>query len=662
MLDGAWGVLLQSSGLSEADFRGERFADHPRDLLNNPDLLNITRPDVVRKVHESYFAAGRRHRDDEHVHRDVDRSGGLRARGGGLRHERRRRAARARGRRRPVRRRLCRAAQHHALAQSRVSTSRGIRTHTFDQVVEAYSEQIRGLADGGVDLLLIETIFDPLNCKAAIARRARGRAATAALDQRHDRRSLGPHADGADDRSVLDVDRARGPTDRRRQLLPRREGDAAVRRRPVARRDVPHLVPPERRPAERLRRLRRDPRGDVEAPARVRPGRLPERRRLLLRLDARAHEGDRGSRTRVGAPNPCKCGLHTKSLVGLGDVRDRTRHGLRPDRRADECDRLGALPAHGRGGRLRRGDRGRARAGARRRQPARRQHGRRPARGRRGDAHVPERRRHRARGRAAADHGRQLEVDGARGGPAVPPGQGHRQLDLAQGRRGGLPPPGAARARLRRRRRRDGVRRGGPGDRRRAARRDLRARLRPARRTRSASRPRTSSSTRTCSPSRRGSTSTTTTRARSSTACRAIKERCPGARTSGGISNLSFSFRGNDVVREAMHAVFLLPRDPRRPRHGHRQRRAARGLRGHRARAARARRGRDLQPPPRRDRAARRDRRERPRRGHASASSTCAGARRRSRSGSSTRSCTASSTTSRTTPRRRAKRPHARST
>src|SRR4051794_41965763 len=58
VLDGAWGVLLQSSGLSEADFRGERFADHPRDLLNNPDLLNITQPDVVRKVHEAYFTAG----------------------------------------------------------------------------------------------------------------------------------------------------------------------------------------------------------------------------------------------------------------------------------------------------------------------------------------------------------------------------------------------------------------------------------------------------------------------------------------------------------------------------------------------------------------------------------------------------------------------------
>jgi Methionine synthase I (cobalamin-dependent), methyltransferase domain len=58
VLDGAWGVLLQSRGLTEADFRGERFRDHSRDVLNNPDLLNITRPDIVSAVHESYFDAG----------------------------------------------------------------------------------------------------------------------------------------------------------------------------------------------------------------------------------------------------------------------------------------------------------------------------------------------------------------------------------------------------------------------------------------------------------------------------------------------------------------------------------------------------------------------------------------------------------------------------
>src|SRR3954451_2891820 len=58
VLDGSWGVLLQSRGLSEADFRGERFASHTRDVKNDPDLLNLTRPDIVREVHDAYFAAG----------------------------------------------------------------------------------------------------------------------------------------------------------------------------------------------------------------------------------------------------------------------------------------------------------------------------------------------------------------------------------------------------------------------------------------------------------------------------------------------------------------------------------------------------------------------------------------------------------------------------
>ena len=98
----------------------------------------------------------------------------------------------------------------------------GFRTHTFDQVVEAYAEQIRGLADGGVDLLLIETIFDTLNAKAAIAA-AREEAPQLPLwISVDDRRPLGPHAERADDRGFLDLDRARRAADRRRQLLARR--------------------------------------------------------------------------------------------------------------------------------------------------------------------------------------------------------------------------------------------------------------------------------------------------------------------------------------------------------------------------------------------------------------------------------------------------------
>ena len=168
VLDGAWGVLLQSSGLSEQDFRGERFADHPRDLLNNPDVLNLTRPDVVRAVHDGYFDAGADiattntftatsigqadYGLEEAVY-DLNVAGARIAR----------EAAGDRfvaGSVGPL---------NITLSLSPRVDDPGYRTHTFEQIVEAYAEQIRGLADGGVDLLLIETIFDTLNCKAAIA-------------------------------------------------------------------------------------------------------------------------------------------------------------------------------------------------------------------------------------------------------------------------------------------------------------------------------------------------------------------------------------------------------------------------------------------------------------------------------------------------------------
>ena len=98
-------------------------------------------------------------------------------------------------------------------------------------------------------------------------------------------------------------------------------------------------------------------------------------------------------------------------------------------------------------------------------------------------------------------------------------------------------------------------------------------------------------------------------------ATREIKRRCPGASVSGGVSNLSFSFRGNDRVREAMNSAFLYPRHRGGDGHGDRQRRPAHRLRGDRARAAHPRRGRPLRPAPRRHRAAGGARRAGPRRG-----------------------------------------------
>ncbi|HEX4527096.1 MAG TPA: methionine synthase, partial [Gaiellaceae bacterium] len=168
VLDGAWGVLLQNRGLNESDFRGERFADHPRDLLNDPDLLNLTRPDIVRSVHDAYFAAGA----------DITTTNTFTATSVGqgdygledavyeLNVAGARIAREAAGPDRFVAGSV--GPLNITLSLSPRVDDPGYRTHTFDQVVETYAEQIRGLADGGVDLLLIETIFDTLNAKAAL--------------------------------------------------------------------------------------------------------------------------------------------------------------------------------------------------------------------------------------------------------------------------------------------------------------------------------------------------------------------------------------------------------------------------------------------------------------------------------------------------------------
>ncbi len=168
VLDGAWGVLLQNRGLNEADFRGERFSDHPRDLLNDPDLLNLTQPEIVRSVHDAYFAAGA----------DITTTNTFTATSVGqadygledavydLNVAGARIARAAAGPDRFVAGSV--GPLNITLSLSPRVDDPGYRTHTFEQVVETYAEQMRGLADGGVDLLLIETIFDTLNAKAAL--------------------------------------------------------------------------------------------------------------------------------------------------------------------------------------------------------------------------------------------------------------------------------------------------------------------------------------------------------------------------------------------------------------------------------------------------------------------------------------------------------------
>jgi 5-methyltetrahydrofolate--homocysteine methyltransferase len=171
VLDGAWGTTLQERGLTPEDYRGDRFRDHPRDVVGDPDVLNLTRPDVVLDIHREYLDAGadvtttntftatRIGQADyglEAVVHDLNVAGARLARqaadeAGG------RFVAGSLG---PL---------NVTLSLSPRVEDPGYRAVTFDEVRAAYAEQIRGLREGGVDLLLVETVFDTLNCKAAIA-------------------------------------------------------------------------------------------------------------------------------------------------------------------------------------------------------------------------------------------------------------------------------------------------------------------------------------------------------------------------------------------------------------------------------------------------------------------------------------------------------------
>ncbi|MBF0125409.1 MAG: homocysteine S-methyltransferase family protein, partial [Magnetococcales bacterium] len=174
VLDGAMGTMVQRLCLSEADFRGQRFRDHGTDLSGNNDILCLTQPDVIRGIHDAYLQAGA----------DIIETNSFNANAISL-------------------------ADYHletlayelnysAAALAKESTDRvgsaerprfvagvvgptnrtasispdvnnpGYRNVNFDILKNSYSESIRGLLDGGADLLLIETVFDTLNCKAAI--------------------------------------------------------------------------------------------------------------------------------------------------------------------------------------------------------------------------------------------------------------------------------------------------------------------------------------------------------------------------------------------------------------------------------------------------------------------------------------------------------------
>ncbi|HWP66342.1 MAG TPA: methionine synthase, partial [Candidatus Limnocylindria bacterium] len=176
LLDGAMGTMIQGYALGEADFRGERFRDHPRDLKGDNDVLVLTRPDVIREIHGAYLAAGA-----DVIETNTFNSTAISQSDYGLEAvvydlnvaaaRLAREAADAWTRATPARPRFVAGAMgplNRTLSLSPDVNDPGFRAVTFDQVKSAYAEQVRGLLDGGVDLLLVETIFDTLNAKAAL--------------------------------------------------------------------------------------------------------------------------------------------------------------------------------------------------------------------------------------------------------------------------------------------------------------------------------------------------------------------------------------------------------------------------------------------------------------------------------------------------------------
>src|SRR5215218_3007199 len=176
VLDGSWGVMFQKRMLSEADFRGERFKDYDGQMKGNNDILCLTRPDIVGELHDAYYGAGADISEtntfsatsigqgeyaQEAAVRDLNLAGARIAR----------EVADRWTAKEPHKPRFVAGSIGPLpvmLSMSSDVNDPGARKVTFDQVYQAYREQVQALHEGGVDLFLVETITDTLNCKAAI--------------------------------------------------------------------------------------------------------------------------------------------------------------------------------------------------------------------------------------------------------------------------------------------------------------------------------------------------------------------------------------------------------------------------------------------------------------------------------------------------------------
>nr|WP_239693301.1 methionine synthase [Rufibacter roseus] len=176
VLDGAMGTMIQRYNLTEADYRGERFKDYHLDVKGNNDLLSLTQPHIIKEIHSLYFEAGADIAETNTFSgtsiamADYDMQEWVYE----MNYESARLAREAADEwtaRTPDKPRFVAGAigpTNRTASLSPDVNNPGYRAITYDELVEAYTEQIRGLVDGGVDLLLVETIFDTLNAKAAL--------------------------------------------------------------------------------------------------------------------------------------------------------------------------------------------------------------------------------------------------------------------------------------------------------------------------------------------------------------------------------------------------------------------------------------------------------------------------------------------------------------
>ena len=176
ILDGAMGTMIQRHKLEEEDFRGDRFKNHSHLLKGNNDLLSITRPDIIKDIHAQYFEAGADIAETntfsgttiaqadyylEHIVYELNFQSAKIAKEVAVQFTQRE----------PDKPRFVAGAvgpTNRTLSISPNVNDPGYRAVTFDQLKVAYKEQVKGLMDGGADILLVETIFDTLNAKAAL--------------------------------------------------------------------------------------------------------------------------------------------------------------------------------------------------------------------------------------------------------------------------------------------------------------------------------------------------------------------------------------------------------------------------------------------------------------------------------------------------------------